>query len=338
LTNLIGLYFLTAGLITHSFCLLVGLLYPPEVGRSYHQTSHCTNETIHHPSHSTAIIIIFIIANMTELRLMIVLSLLLLINTSQVQCFTIKQAQTARLATTTTSTKTNVPSNTLKTTTISASASASALHSSITNNDFFGESRDSFMLKEFSTYEDLTTIVKLSSMPLPERPDGIVTVAKYSSANRQNCIATEDQYERLARSNPATLFLRCFEEYKNANLLIGQAQISTFPTYDIYYAGNRVARIDGNVLEVERVLNMYQLQNSDLDLFSEAADNEKRVAFGEGKSSSSSSSSGTPKTTARFIPGYDWNTDGGAFDEAAKKAEDSFEDTYGNWLPNMDDD
>ena len=211
----------------------------------------------------------------------------------------------------------------------------STLFSSTTNNDFFGENRNSFMLKEFSTYDDLTEIVKLSSMPLPERPDGIVTVAKYSSTRRQNCIATEDQYERLARGNPATLFLRCFEEYENAHLVISQAGISTFPTYDIFYGGNRVARVDGDITEVDRILNMYQMQNSKLDLFSEEADNQRRIDWGEGKVASSGSA--TPKTTARFIPGYDWDKSVGAFDEAADKAQESFEDMYGNWLPNTDD-
>ncbi len=173
-------------------------------------------------------------------------------------------------------------------------------------------------------------------MPLPQRPDGIVTVAKYTSATRQNCIATEDQYERLARENPATLFLRCYEEYENAKTMLAQAQISTLPTYDIYYGGNRVARIEGDLLELDRMLNMYQIQNSKLDLFSEDADNERRLAWGEGKMASASNSA-TPRTTARFLPGYDWDRQGGAFDEAADKAQDSFEDMYGNWLPNTDD-
>mmetsp|Transcript_24483 Transcript_24483/g.28334 ORF Transcript_24483/g.28334 Transcript_24483/m.28334 type:complete len:256 (-) Transcript_24483:29-796(-) len=203
------------------------------------------------------------------------------------------------------------------------------------NNDYFGESRDSFMLKEFSSYDDLTQIIQLSAQPLPERPDGIVAVTKYTSKNRQNCISTEDQYESLARDNPATLFLRCYEEYENSKITFAQAQITVFPTYDIYYGGNRVARVEGtDMREVDRLLNMYQLQNSNLDLFSENADNERRLAWGEGKVSSSSA---TPRTTARFVPGYDWDKDGGAFDEAANKMQDDFENTYGNWLPNMDD-
>jgi hypothetical protein len=53
------------------------------------------------------------------------------------------------------------------------------------------------MVKEFNTYEQLEEIVKLAAQPLPERPDGIVTVAKFTSATRDDCRTTEAEYERL---------------------------------------------------------------------------------------------------------------------------------------------
>ena len=178
--------------------------------------------------------------------------------------------------------------------------------------------------------------MSLASKPLPERPDGIVSVAKYTSSMNQDCIDTEGQYEALARSNPATLFLRCFAEYENANLLFGQASVSQLPTFDIFYGGERVARVEGNdVLEVDNVINRFQLMNSKLDLFSEDADNKRRLAWGDGKLRGNTEK--TPRTTAMYIPGYDWNTSKGAFDEAADKAQDSFEETYGNWLPDIED-
>lgn len=46
----------------------------------------------------------------------------------------------------------------------------------------------------------------------------------------------------------------------------------------------------------------------------------------------------TPRTTNRFVPGYDWNKKTGAFDEAGQKAQTSFEEMFGNWVPNVDDD
>lgn len=85
--------------------------------------------------------------------------------------------------------------------------------------------------------EQLEEIVKLAAQALPERPDGIVTVAKFTSGTSPDCRATEAEYERLARKNPATLFLRCFEEYENSNILMGQAAVTVFPTFDLFYCG-----------------------------------------------------------------------------------------------------
>jgi len=191
------------------------------------------------------------------------------------------------------------------------------------------------MVKEFSMYEQLQEIVDLAKQPLPERPDGIVCVAKFTSAAREDCRATEAQYEQMARENPATIFLRCFEEYDNASILLGQAAVQNWPTYDVFYGGNRVARVDGpDIAEVEELLNMYQFQNSQLDLFSESADNKKRLAWSKGEAVDPTK---VPRTTNRFIPGYDWNSDGGFFDDLADKAQNDFEDQFGNWLPNTDD-
>ena len=202
--------------------------------------------------------------------------------------------------------------------------------------EYYGESSGSFMVKEFSLYEELQEIVDLASQPIPERPDGIVCVAKYTSATKDECRVTEAEYERMARDNPASIFLRCFEEYENANLLFGQADIQTWPTFDIFYGGNRVARMEGsNMAELEELLKMYQFQNSELDLFSEASSEKRKLQWGDGTAKDMSK---TPRTTNRFVPGYDWNSNKGFFDEQGDKAQQSFDDTFGNWVPNIDDD
>jgi hypothetical protein len=202
--------------------------------------------------------------------------------------------------------------------------------------DYYGESSGSYVVKEFSRYEELEEIVKLASQPIPERPDGIVCVAKYSSATRPECRATEAEYERMARENPASVFLRCFEEYENAHLMVGQADVQTWPTFDIFYGGNRVSRMEGPDLgELVDILNMYQFQNSELDLFSEDSSQKRKLQWGDAKSRDMSK---TPRTTARFVPGYDWNSDKGFFDDQGDKAQESFEDTFGNWVPNIEDD
>lgn len=185
-----------------------------------------------------------------------------------------------------------------------------------------------------SEYEQLEEIVKLASQPLPERPDGIVAVAKYTSAQIEACLSTEAEYERLARDNPATIFLRCFAEYENAPILIGKANVQNWPTYDLFYGGNRVARIEGNSLtELEEALDRFQLQNSKLDLFSE----QSSKPWG-GEERQRTDPSATPRTTARFIPGYDWGSDKGFFDEVGDRAVKSFEETFENWIPDIDDD
>ena len=190
------------------------------------------------------------------------------------------------------------------------------------------------MVKEFNTYEQLEEIVKLAAQPLPERPDGIVTIAKYTTTTSSSSASrdTEAEYERSARQNPATLHLRCFAEYQDAHVLFGLAQVTVFPTFDLFYRGDRVARVEGanSMAELEELLDRYQFQNSRLDLFSEASPQ----PWGDGTAKDATS---TPRTTNRFIPGYDWNKDRGFFDDAADKAAEDFESQYGNWLPNTED-
>ena len=110
-------------------------------------------------------------------------------------------------------------------------------------------------------------IVKLASQPLPERPDGIVAVAKYTSATMDSCRSTEAEYERLARDNPASIFLRCFAEYDNADILIGKANIQNWPTFDLFYGGSRVARVEGNSLtELEELPSPRHEVDSSIDM------------------------------------------------------------------------
>jgi hypothetical protein len=77
-------------------------------------------------------------------------------------------------------------------------------------------------------------------------------------------------------------------------------------------------------------LERYQFQNSKLDLFSETAEK----PWGDGKVKDTSR---TPRTTARFVVGYDWDKDRGFFDDLADKAQSDFERQFGDWLPNTDD-
>ena len=87
--------------------------------------------------------------------------------------------------------------------------------------------------------------------------------------------------------------------------------------------------------QLSNTLNMYQFRNSDLDLFSEEASQKRELQWGDGKAKNMKR---TPRTTNRFVPAYDWDSNNGFFDEQGDKFESSFEDTFGNWLPNIEDD
>jgi hypothetical protein len=200
--------------------------------------------------------------------------------------------------------------------------------------------------------------VKLASQSLPERPDGIVCVAKFTSADgwfgRDGAVATpEAEYERMARQNPATIFLQCVRERtipppeqsgasSSTSLVWAKANIVICPTFDVFYGGHRVARVEGNEYnQLQQVLELYQMQNSKLDLFSEDADRSNGSAIhlsarGDGKIVPTSAMV-TPQTTNRFIPGYDWNNDRGFFDDLGDQFQEDFETTYGEWTPNIDD-
>ncbi|KAL9179608.1 hypothetical protein ACHAXT_008898 [Thalassiosira profunda] len=212
------------------------------------------------------------------------------------------------------------------------------------NDNYYGGFDSSFIVREFSLYEQLEDIVQLASKPLPERPDGIVAVAKFTSAENKDCRATEASYERLARDNPATIFLRCFKEMEGADSLFQRAQAETLPCFDIFYKGNRVARVEGpRYNELETILGQYQILNSNLDLFSEEATASRPQASPWGQGGSSADMSATPRTTAAFIPGYDWNQKGGFFDELANDFQknspfdNSFEESYeDDWMPKID--
>lgn len=211
-------------------------------------------------------------------------------------------------------------------------------HHLSSSSSYQNDPSSSPIIKEFSQLDDLKDIVSLASQPLPERPDGIITVAKYSSATRQDCRATEAEYERMARRYPDTLFLRCFEEYEGADVLFGMAEVGSLPTFDVFYGGQRVGRVEGpEYTEVESLIQKYGFIVSKLDLFSEDASNERQLAWADGSASRKVDPMKTPMTTARFIPGYDWGSDKGFFDEAGDKAMESFESSYENWMPNVDD-
>mmetsp|Transcript_10679 Transcript_10679/g.21972 ORF Transcript_10679/g.21972 Transcript_10679/m.21972 type:complete len:244 (+) Transcript_10679:79-810(+) len=191
--------------------------------------------------------------------------------------------------------------------------------------------QSAFTLNEFSTVDELQSILSLSSQPMPNRPDGVVVVVKYTSISLNN---QEGGYISMSRDHPDTLFLRIFKEYDNSDATFAYSSVSSTPTYDIYSSGRKVGRVVGeNLDEVEGWVTRYGYVVSKTDLFSEGVDARETLKWKPGQGDRN-----TPRTTAAFIPGYDWDKKGGFFDETAKEMEDNFMDTFENWRPDVDDD
>jgi hypothetical protein len=173
----------------------------------------------------------------------------------------------------------------------------SPLHSSFDSSDSSFTSPSSpqtaFTINEFTSASDLLDILTLSSQPLPNRPDGVVVVVKYTSLTLSN---TECDYLNLSRAHPDTIFLRCFKEYSGSQSAFSSAQVSSTPTYDIYDSGRRVGRVIGEQLdEVDGWIRRFGYVVSKTDLFSEDADVKEQLKWKSGKGGG-----GTPRTTGRF--------------------------------------
>ena len=72
------------------------------------------------------------------------------------------------------------------------------------------------------------------------------------------------------------------------------------------YLGRRVGRVEGpEYAQVEELVKQYGFINSNLDLFSEDAELKRQMKWGDGTAKYDAAK--TPRTTARFVAGYDWD-------------------------------
>lgn len=167
----------------------------------------------------------------------------------------------------------------------------------------------------YSRDSELHEIVKLASRPLPDRPQGMVCVAIYTSNSKNDNYDNNnmEMYETLARNYPGSLFLmntNMNNSINNKFLMSSQASQTTITTViDVYARGNRVAQIvensrggnEGVLLQLQHVLDSHLSQEQlTFDLLAPA-------------------SSSLPKGTMDTSTEYD------------------FESSYGNWLPNVED-
>lgn len=166
----------------------------------------------------------------------------------------------------------------------------------------------------YSRDNELHEIVKLASRPLPDRPQGMVCVAIYTSNSKNDNYDNNnvEQYETLARNYPGSLFLMNTNMNNSINnkLLLPNSASQTITTIiDVYARGNRVAQIvensrggnEGVLLQLQHVLDSHlSKEQLTFDLLAPA-------------------SSSLPKATMDTSAEYD------------------FESSYGNWLPNVED-
>lgn len=177
------------------------------------------------------------------------------------------------------------------------------------------------MYVNISRDNELHEIVKLASRPMPDRPQGMVCVAIYTTSNwKDNKNNNMEPYVVLARNYPGSLFLMNSNINNSINnRLLLPSSASPSPTtkttvIHVYAGGKRVAQIvenslcggnnEGVLSQLQHVLES-QLQHAPLtfDLLAPTP----------------SSSSLPTETIDAVAEEYD------------------FESSYGNWLPNVED-
>lgn len=169
---------------------------------------------------------------------------------------------------------------------------------------------------------ELYEIVKLASRPLPDRPQGMVCVAIYTTSSNwkdNNKNNNMEAYEILARNYPGSLFLMNtnMNNSINNNLLLPSSPPSpaTITTIiHVYAGGKRVAQIVENSLcGGNEDVFLSQLQH-ELESQLQHAPPLKFDLLAQTPSSS------LPTET---------------IDKVAEEYD--FESSYGNWLPNVED-
>eukprot|EP00284_Hemiselmis_tepida_P018140 CAMPEP_0174941632 /NCGR_PEP_ID=MMETSP1355-20121228/72267_1 /TAXON_ID=464990 /ORGANISM="Hemiselmis tepida, Strain CCMP443" /LENGTH=119 /DNA_ID=CAMNT_0016188753 /DNA_START=65 /DNA_END=421 /DNA_ORIENTATION=+ len=113
-------------------------------------------------------------------------------------------------------------------------------------------------VRDVAAEEDLLQIVELASQPLPNRPDGTVTVIMYTSVEDPANQAVEYEYERMSEQRPDCVFLRCYKEYQGAQNFLAVRNVATFPFFEVFYRNAGVGRVAGPQLDrVEGYLKQF---------------------------------------------------------------------------------
>jgi len=195
-------------------------------------------------------------------------------------------------------------------------------------------------VRPFADHNVLLNLVELAANPLPGAEEGVIVVAKYTDSKREGKLVSEfdkwgdaevtvdEGYSQLAVEYPSTIFLQCDACFAGGKIAMATAGVTTLPTFDFFFKGNKVGRVSGpQYNEVRGWLTRYSMTSLTGEANPDAPDfvNNRVEPWGEKKNMGR-----TPRTTARFVPGFDWDSSQGAFDKAGKDAEDKFRAIFGS--------
>ena len=196
-------------------------------------------------------------------------------------------------------------------------------------------------VRPFADHDELMSLVELAANPLPGAGEGVILVAKYSNSREEGRIVSEydkwgdaevvidEAYQQLAVENPSTIFLQCDVAFQGGKLAMAKAEVNVLPTFDIFCKGNKVGRVQGpEYNEIVGWLTRYGMTSLSGETNQEAPNfvNNRVNPWGQRNENNNK----TPRTTASFIPGFDWDSPDGAFDQAGKQAEEQFRAIFGS--------
>jgi len=95
---------------------------------------------------------------------------------------------------------------------------------------------------------------------------------QYSSVDDVTCMAVDAEFDRLSEDHLDCIFLRCYKEYEGASMTMGVRDISSVPTFEVFYRGDMVSKINGpRINEVKERLKQYGFVVSNTDLFGQSS-------------------------------------------------------------------
>jgi hypothetical protein len=86
------------------------------------------------------------------------------------------------------------------------------------------------------------------------------------------CMAVDAEYDRLSEAMLDCIFLRCYTQYEGAETTMAVRDITSVPSWEVFYRGDLVAKLrGGSVKDVQKRLEQYGFVVSTTDLFGQSS-------------------------------------------------------------------